>query len=144
MGSMLRHGFHPPEAQQHRSIPIALSVHSQVCTPFGGQTSAPIDRPYPYVKQKVAAIHRLDAVTRCESEVGHVPADIVAPHFIEDVFQPLVWQGSKGGPPFRSTTDRSAHRGWPGQAPAMMVRRAGEGLPTVNAITASRIVAVPG
>jgi Transposase len=41
---MLGHGFHPPEAQQAWSNPIAQSVHPQERTPFWSQFCEPIDK----------------------------------------------------------------------------------------------------
>ena len=43
--SMLRHGFHPPEAQQGGSFQIAQSVHPQGRIPFPGDYSTLIDTP---------------------------------------------------------------------------------------------------
>jgi hypothetical protein len=36
VGPVLRHGFHPPEAQQEGSIQIAQTVHPQGRTPESG------------------------------------------------------------------------------------------------------------
>src|SRR5580704_3516499 len=42
--SMLRHGFHPPEARQRWSIPFPQSVHPQGRTPKRGPFSTPKHR----------------------------------------------------------------------------------------------------
>src|SRR6476620_174685 len=41
--SMLRHGFHPPEARQRWSIPFAQYVHPEGRTPPPGQLRTAID-----------------------------------------------------------------------------------------------------